>query len=150
MVKSRFAVCVALLPLLALVAADPATQPADASKERTTPSGLKIVEVSKSPDAALTKPGDTVYVHYTGRLQSTGKEFDSSLKRGEPISFQLGAGRVIRGWDEGIQGMQIGEKRQLIIPPDLGYGARGAGNDIPPNATLVFDVELVGLVRGAR
>ena len=83
MVKSRFAVCVALLPLLALVAADPATQPADPSKERTTPSGLKIVEVSKSPDAALTKPGDTVYVHYTGRLQSNGR---SSIRRSSVAS----------------------------------------------------------------
>jgi len=136
---------VLLLPLAMLLAADPATQPA--GETRTTASGLKIVEVSRATDPAAAQAGDTVFVHYTGKLQSNGTEFDSSRKRGVPIDFVLGAGRVIKGWEEGIAGMHIGDKRQLIIPPDLGYGANGAGGVIPPNATLVFDVELMGLVK---
>lgn len=88
---------------------------------------------------------DEVQVHYTGSLKSDGTVFDSSLKRGQPISFTLGAGQVIKGWDQGIQGMCIGEKRKLTIPSELGYGARGAGGVIPPNADLVFTVELVGI-----
>lgn len=134
---------------VAVFAAEPGstTQPA-AGSERTTPSGLKIVEV-KSADATEqgAKNGDTVWVHYTGRL-TDGKKFDSSLDRGEPIDFVLGQGRVIKGWEEGILGMKLGDKRQLVIPPELGYGAKGAGGGlIPPNATLVFDVELVGIKR---
>jgi FKBP-type peptidyl-prolyl cis-trans isomerase len=87
-------------------------------------------------------------VHYTGWLYNNGvkgAKFDSSLDRGQPFGFALGAGQVIRGWDEGVAGMKIGGKRTLIIPPDLGYGARGAGGVIPPNATLMFDVELLGV-----
>src|SRR5262245_5781391 len=130
-----------------LIAAEPTTQP---GSERTTASGLKIVEVASGSDA-VAKSGDKVFVLYAGRLQSNGKEFDSSAKHGnDPISFKLGAGQVIKGWDEGLVGMKIGDKRQLIIPADLAYGSRGAGNDIPPGATLVFDVELVGLVRGGK
>ena len=83
-------------------------------------------------------------VHYTGYL-TNGSKFDSSRDRGEPIEFPLGRGRVIKGWDEGIATMKVGEKRRLIIPPHLGYGARGAGNAIPPNATLIFDTELVAI-----
>ncbi len=118
---------------------------ADAAKERTTASGLKIIEVAVGD--GLSKPGDTVWVHYTGTLEN-GTKFDSSVDRGEPFSFVLGEGRVIKGWDEGVAGMKIGDKRKLIIPSDLGYGAAGAGGQIPPNATLHFDVELLGIKRG--
>lgn len=124
-----------------------ATKP-EGSSERTTPSGLKIVDVKVSePSEHGAKNGDTVWVHYTGRL-TDGKKFDSSVDRGDPIDFVLGQGRVIKGWEEGILGMKLGDKRQLVIPPELGYGAKGAGGGlIPPNATLVFDVELVGIKR---
>ncbi|HLD36595.1 MAG TPA: FKBP-type peptidyl-prolyl cis-trans isomerase, partial [Planctomycetota bacterium] len=93
---------------------------------------------------AEAKPGMMVQVHYTGWL-TNGTKFDSSKDRGQPFQFALGKGQVIRGWDEGVAGMKIGGKRKLTIPSDLGYGARGAGNAIPPNATLVFEVELLGL-----
>jgi len=112
--------------------------------EVTTESGLKYVDevvgTGESP-----KPGQMVTVHYTGTLEN-GKKFDSSLDRGQPFVFQIGAGRVIKGWDEGVMTMKVGGKRRLIIPPDLGYGARGAGGGvIPPNATLIFEVELLGV-----
>jgi len=92
--------------------------------------------------------GDIVWMQYTGKL-TNGKVFDSSVGK-QPFKFTLGGGQVIKGWDEGIVGMKIGEKRQLTIPPDLGYGERGAGNDIPPGATLVFDVELIGIARPGK
>lgn len=109
----------------------------------TTESGLQYVDlvVGTGRQAEL---GDTATVHYTGWL-AEGKKFDSSVDRKEPFSFRVGAGQVIKGWDEGVATMKVGGKRKLIIPPQLGYGARGAGNVIPPNATLTFDVELLGL-----
>ena len=106
-----------------------------------TASGLTYVEV-KAGKGKAPRRGDTVAVHYVGRLEN-GKEFDNSHKRGQPIEFSLGVGQVIQGWDEGIGMMKEGGKASLIIPPELGYGQRGAGGIIPPNATLIFDVELV-------
>lgn len=111
--------------------------------EITTPSGLTYIDqVVGTGDLAVA--GQTATVHYTGWL-TNGQKFDSSVDRGQPFSFPLGAGRVIKGWDEGVQGMKVGGKRKLTIPSDLGYGARGAGGVIPPNATLIFDVELLGV-----
>jgi FKBP-type peptidyl-prolyl cis-trans isomerase len=109
----------------------------------TTPSGLKYWDLKKGT-GAIAKAGDQVKVHYTGWL-TDGKKFDSSVDRGEPFAFKLGAGMVIKGWDEGVAGMKVGGKRQLRIPAELGYGARGAGGAIPPNAELIFDVELLGV-----
>ena len=116
---------------------------AENKQEVITPSGLKYIDQEVGTgDVAVA--GKTASVHYTGWLEN-GKKFDSSVDRGQPFSFPLGAGRVIKGWDEGVQGMKVGGKRKLTIPSDLGYGSRGAGGVIPPNATLVFDVELLGL-----
>jgi len=109
----------------------------------TTPSGLIIEDVTVGEGAAAAT-GQKVTVHYTGWL-TNGTQFDSSKDRNDPFVFPLGGGRVIKGWDEGVQGMKVGGKRKLTIPPALGYGARGAGGAIPPNATLVFEVELLGV-----
>jgi FKBP-type peptidyl-prolyl cis-trans isomerase len=114
----------------------------------STPSGLvyKDDNVGTGDEAVS---GNSVKVHYTGWLQEPngdkGKKFDSSVDRGSPFSFRLGVGQVIKGWDEGVTGMKVGGKRTLIIPSELGYGARGAGGVIPPNATLIFEVELLGV-----
>ncbi len=115
-------------------------KPAEVSEYTTTPSGLQYAVIQPG-SGAIAEAGDMVSVSYTGWLED-GTMFDSSLKRGQPFQFPLGEGQVITGWDEGIAGMQVGEKRQLRVPADLGYGASGRG-DIPPNATLIFDVELV-------
>lgn len=107
----------------------------------TTASGLKYVDLVEGT-GAMPNAGQTVIVHYTGTLED-GTKFDSSRDRNRPFSFKIGVGQVIKGWDEGVSSMRVGGRRQLIIPADLGYGARGAGGVIPPNATLVFDVELL-------
>ncbi|MEC8688955.1 MAG: FKBP-type peptidyl-prolyl cis-trans isomerase [Cyanobacteriota bacterium] len=115
--------------------------PLDAEETRITASGLKITELAIG-EGAEASSGQTVVVHYRGTLED-GQQFDASYDRGTPFSFPLGAGRVIKGWDEGVVGMKVGGKRKLIIPSDLAYGSRGAGGVIPPNATLIFEVELL-------
>jgi FKBP-type peptidyl-prolyl cis-trans isomerase FkpA len=125
------------------------TQPANESSAplQTTASGLKYQDVVEGSGTVAAR-GAFVKVHYTGWLYqngSMGAKFDSSKDRGQPFQFPLGGGQVIRGWDEGVAGMKVGGTRRLIIPPELGYGARGAGGVIPPNATLLFDVELLGV-----
>jgi peptidylprolyl isomerase len=134
------------LTLAALVAISIAPAHAQQGKRMTTSSGLQIIEVKEGTGASAA--GKTASVHYTGWLYQNGQKgakFDSSLDRGQPFSFPVGAGRVIKGWDEGVAGMKVGGKRTLIIPPALGYGAAGAGGVIPPNATLMFDVELLAV-----
>jgi peptidylprolyl isomerase len=120
---------------------------AEMAKTVTTASGLQIVDM-KVGTGATPKTGQTCVMHYTGWLYENGqkgKKFDSSVDRGEPFEFPIGTRRVIAGWDEGVATMKVGGKRTLIIPPALGYGARGAGAAIPPNATLIFEVELLGV-----
>ncbi|MGD9668288.1 MAG: FKBP-type peptidyl-prolyl cis-trans isomerase [Hyphomicrobiaceae bacterium] len=118
-----------------------------AGKTMTTASGLKI-EDTQVGTGASPKTGDTCVMHYTGWLYENGAKgakFDSSVDRGQPFAFTIGVGQVIKGWDEGVASMKVGGKRTLVIPPQLGYGARGAGRVIPPNATLLFEVELLGI-----
>lgn len=117
--------------------------PGSGANQVITQSGLKYEDLLVGSGPAV-KVGDTVSVHYTGTLED-GTKFDSSLDRGTPFEFTVGQGRVIAGWDEGLQGMQVGGKRKLTIPPDLGYGASGAGAVIPPGATLIFEVELLSI-----
>lgn len=114
-------------------------------KPTTTVDGLQYWDIVVGTGATAVA-GKKVKVHYTGWL-TDGRKFDSSVDRGQPFEFALGAGQVIKGWDEGVAGMKVGGKRQLRIPPDLGYGSRGAGGVIPPNATLIFDVELIDVGR---
>ena len=127
---------IVVLPIVLLAACAQATP-----KEITTPSGLKYTDLVVGT-GAQPKAGQTVMVHYTGWL-TNGQKFDSSKDRNQPFSFTLGKQQVIAGWDEGLSTMKVGGKRRLTIPPDLGYGARGAGNVIPSNATLIFEVELI-------
>lgn len=118
------------------------------NKEVTTNSGLKYIITQESTKTETPTRGKVVTVHYTGWLDDNGKKgkkFDSSVDRGTPFQFVIGAGQVIRGWDEGVMGMKVGEKRTLIIPAQLGYGAHGAGGVIPGGATLIFDVELIAV-----
>jgi FKBP-type peptidyl-prolyl cis-trans isomerase FkpA len=144
--KTRMTI-LAILLAVSVAGAGQATKPGGAMDEKivTTPSGLKYVDlvVGTGPEA---QAGQTVAVHYTGWL-TDGTKFDSSVDRGQPFSFPLGAGRVIKGWDEGVAGMKVGGKRTLMIPPQLGYGARGAGSVIPPNAELKFEVQLLEIVK---
>jgi peptidylprolyl isomerase len=117
------------------------------SQMKTTPSGLQYEDTVVGTGASP-KTGQTCVMHYTGWLfenKTKGKKFDSSLDRGQPFEFPIGQGRVIKGWDEGVATMKVGGKRTLVIPPSIGYGARGAGGVIPPNATLLFEVELLGI-----
>lgn len=146
---TRAAVIASALAALAL-AGVPATYNAamaqQGAKPVTTSSGLQIVDVKVGNGPS--PQGKTAIVHYTGWLYENGAKgakFDSSVDRKEPFEFPVGAGRVIKGWDEGVASMKVGGKRTLIVPPELGYGARGAGGVIPPNATLIFDVELLGV-----
>lgn len=134
------ALLAASFPFLVPAGAKQETKPA---AEVTTATGLKYQDL-KVGDGAEAASGKIVEVHYTGWLES-GKKFDSSVDRNRPFTFRLGAGDVIKGWDQGVAGMKVGGKRKLTIPPDLGYGKRGAGEVIPPGATLIFEVELLGV-----
>jgi peptidylprolyl isomerase len=138
-----------------VVTSDPVTTPAtsedlemkpefDVPNDEAPPSEL-IIEDRVVGDGETAEPGDTVDVHYVGKAWSTGEQFDASWDRGQPLSFELGAGRVIEGWDQGVAGMQVGGRRLLIIPPELAYGSAGAGGVIGPDETLVFVVDLIGV-----
>jgi peptidylprolyl isomerase len=148
--RTRTLVALVLVTALTGVFAAGASTTATAQevgKTVTTSSGLQITD-SKIGTGATPRPGQICVMHYTGWLYqggAKGQKFDSSLDRGRPFEFPIGRQRVIAGWDEGVASMKVGGKRTLIIPPALGYGARGAGGVIPPNATLMFDVELIGV-----
>lgn len=129
--------------LLIIFVLNPLSGKAAEEAMMTTPSGLQYVDLAIGSGREA-HAGETAIVHYTGTL-TDGKKFDSSKDRNSPFSFRLGAGQVIKGWDEGVEGMKIGGIRKLVIPPQLGYGSRGAGAAVPPNATLIFEVELLDL-----
>jgi len=146
--NTRIAISVVVVLIIAAIAyfvfisRSPAvSQPAPEGEVITTTSGLQYEDLNVGTGAQA-QPGNTVSVQYTGWLQD-GTKFDSSLDRNQPFTFTLGMGNVIQGWDEGVAGMKVGGKRRLTIPPDLAYGSRGAGGVIPPNATLIFEVELL-------
>ena len=148
--STRWRLVAALAAMIALVAATGgrADDPGQTEKEKKmtkTESGLQYRDI-KEGTGEKPKTGQTCVMHYTGWLWENGakgKKFDSSVDRGEPFDFPIGTGRVIKGWDEGVLSMKVGGKRELLIPPNLGYGSRGAGRVIPPNATLLFEVELL-------
>jgi peptidylprolyl isomerase len=143
----RAGVLAVLAIVTALAGITAASAPTRAQPVMTTPSGLQIIDI-KVGTGDSPKTGQICVMHYTGSLYENGakgKKFDSSVDRGEPFEFPIGMHRVIAGWDEGVATMKVGGKRTLIIPPKLGYGARGAGGVIPPNATLIFDVELLAI-----
>ena len=138
---------VSAMALLALLFVPSIASAQNTGKAVTTPSGLQIIDTTVGTGASP-KPGQICVMHYTGWLYENGqkgKKFDSSVDRNEPFEFPIGEHRVIAGWDEGVATMKVGGKRTLIIPPALGYGARGAGGVIPPNATLIFDVQLLAV-----
>ena len=147
--RARLTATLAALVLTGMVsmASDDSASAQSAAKPVTTATGLQMID-TKVGTGASPRTNQTAVVHYTGWLYENGvkgKKFDSSVDRNEPFEFPVGAGRVIAGWDQGVATMKVGGKRTLIVPPQLGYGARGAGGDIPPNATLIFDVELLGV-----
>jgi len=146
MILIRFACAAVALAIIAGIGL-PRLSSAETNQVIEMPNGLKYTN-DKTGEGAEATAGKKVSVHYTGWLSDNGakgRKFDSSLDRGQPFQFTLGARQVIAGWDEGVVGMRVGGKRTLVIPPELGYGARGAGGVIPPNATLIFDVELLGV-----
>jgi FKBP-type peptidyl-prolyl cis-trans isomerase FkpA len=151
----KYATLIASALLMATFATSGCSADSQPSKQEKTAMSNPITELVKNDtvvgEGREAEPGFNVTVHYTGWLydpskpDNKGQKFDSSVDRQDPFVFYLGGGQVIRGWDEGFAGMKVGGKRTLIIPPDYGYGARGAGGVIPPNATLIFDVELLGI-----
>lgn len=147
MLKTAFFIAIVALAATALLAQSSSSKPDTSAPTKVTGSGTKTADGLQYWDikvgaGATARPHQTVKVHYTGWL-TNGKKFDSSVDRGEPISFSLD--QVIKGWGEGVPGMKVGGKRQLRIPPDLAYGDRGAGAAVPPNSTLIFDIELLGV-----
>jgi FKBP-type peptidyl-prolyl cis-trans isomerase len=147
MIKQKFFLLLIVLVLFAMATGyaqtDTSAPTKVTGKPKSTASGVQYWDITVGTGATATS-GKTVTVHYTGWL-TNGKKFDSSVDRGQPFMFPLGGGQVIKGWDEGVAGMKVGGKRQLKIPPEAGYGSKGAGGAIPPNATLIFDVELLGV-----
>jgi len=147
--RARLMATLAVVVLTSMVSmvSDDSASAQSAAKPVTTATGLQMID-TKVGTGASPRQNQTAIVHYTGWLYVNGvkgKKFDSSVDRNEPFEFPVGQGRVIAGWDQGVATMKVGGKRTLIVPPQLGYGARGAGGAIPPNATLIFDVELLGL-----